>query len=63
MRFSLLIILSGILCVRSAGAESSHPFSIHDMLAMDRISGPQVSPDGSSVLFTVRKTDLTENKG
>jgi len=33
------------------------------MLAMDRISGPQVSPDGNSVVFTVRKTDLEANKG
>jgi dipeptidyl aminopeptidase/acylaminoacyl peptidase len=41
----------------------SHPFSVHDMLAMDRISDPQVSPDGKSVLFNVRVTDLAANKG
>ncbi len=63
MRCSLLIVLSGVLCIRSAGAEPSHPFSIHDMLAMDRISGPQLSPDGSLVAFTVRKTDLDGNCG
>jgi len=33
------------------------------MLAMDRISGPQLSPDGSLVAFTVRKTDLDGNCG
>jgi dipeptidyl aminopeptidase/acylaminoacyl peptidase len=33
------------------------------MLAMDRISDPQVSPDGKWVAFTVRETDLEANKG
>jgi dipeptidyl aminopeptidase/acylaminoacyl peptidase len=41
----------------------THPFSIHDMLAMDRISEPQVSPDGKWIVFTLRKTDLEANKG
>jgi len=40
-----------------------HPFSIHDMLAMDRISGVQVSPDAKTIVFTLRKTDLEANKG
>ncbi len=29
----------------AAAAEPSHPFSVHDMLAMQRISDPRVSPD------------------
>ena len=41
----------------------SHPFSVHDMLAMDRISDPQVSPDGGFIVFVVRKTDLEANRG
>ncbi len=41
----------------------SHPFSIHDMLAMRRVSDPEVSPDGRHVLFTVRDTDLEANRG
>jgi len=40
-----------------------HPFSIHDMLAMDRISDPRVSPDGKKIVFTVRVTDLEANRG
>ena len=40
-----------------------HPFSIHDMLAMQRISDPQVSPDEKLVAFTVRTTDLEANCG
>ena len=41
----------------------THPFSVHDMLAMDRISDPQPSPDGKSVVFTLRTTDLEANQG
>src|SRR4051812_41688107 len=40
-----------------------HPFSVEDMLAMDRISDPQVSPDGKSLVFNVRVTDIEANKG
>ncbi|MGB2863086.1 MAG: S9 family peptidase [Sedimentisphaerales bacterium] len=47
----------------AAGLDQTHPFSIHDMLAMDRLSDPQVSPDGKWIAFVLRKTDLEENKG
>jgi len=38
------------------------PFGIHDMLAMDRIADPRVSPDGSRVAFAVSVTDLAANR-
>ena len=44
-------------------AQDTHPFSVRDMLAMDRISDPQVSPDGRHVAFVVRQTDLEANRG
>ena len=46
----------------AAGPNQTHPFSIHDMLAMDRISDPQVSPDGRLIAFVVSQTDLEDNK-
>lgn len=33
------------------------------MLAMERLSDPQMAPDGSAVAFTVRTTDLAANRG
>ncbi|MDQ1349467.1 MAG: hypothetical protein QG573_2846, partial [Acidobacteriota bacterium] len=44
-------------------AAEPHPFTVHDLLAMQRISDPQVSPDGTRVLFTLRTTDLEGNAG
>ena len=49
-----------LLAAQSAG---THPFSVHDMLAMERLSGWQVSPDGKLVLFERRTTDVAANKG
>jgi len=47
----------------SAVSTQTHPFGVRDMLAMDRISDPQVSPDGKWVAFAVRQTDLEANRG
>jgi len=43
--------------------KSTHPFSVHDMLAVKRLSDPQVSPDGRWVVFVLRETDLEANLG
>ncbi len=51
------------LTLSLGAAESPHPFSVHDMVAMDRISDPQVSPDGQWTVFVVRTTDLEANRG
>ncbi|HUV62318.1 MAG TPA: prolyl oligopeptidase family serine peptidase, partial [Sedimentisphaerales bacterium] len=62
----LFLLLFVLICAGPGAAAApgrSHPFSIHDMLAMDRISDPQVSPDGNWVVFVVRETDLEANKG
>ena len=60
-------LLSALLLFACGGpmvmAVESHPFSIHDMLAMKRISDPQVSPDGQWILFGLRETDLEANRG
>ena len=40
-----------------------HPFSARDLLALDRVGDPQVSTDGKLVLFTLRQTDLEQNRG
>lgn len=56
-----LFLLSGALC--PALTQDTHLFTVHDLLAMDRISETQVSPDGKWAVFTLRKTDLEANRG
>ncbi len=61
MRKAMLLLFVAILTVNSQ-ATNPHPFSVHDMLAMDRISDPRVSPDGRLVAFSVSVTDLEANR-
>ncbi|HEY2684305.1 MAG TPA: S9 family peptidase [Steroidobacteraceae bacterium] len=39
------------------------PFSVQDMVRMERLSDVAVAPDGKHVAFTARSTDLEANKG
>ena len=41
----------------------THPFTVRDMLALDRIADPAASPDGRWIAFTRRKTDLDADRG
>jgi len=55
------VVLLALAAPLAAGADS-RPFSVHDLLAMDRLSDPRVSPDGRRVAFTVSVTDLAANR-
>ncbi|MCP4707715.1 MAG: S9 family peptidase, partial [Planctomycetes bacterium] len=56
----MLVVLVGITSL--VGAQS-HPFSVLDMQALDRVSDPQVAPDGRSILFVIRKTYVEADRG
>ncbi len=58
----LTALLLSSIAMGSVALEK-HPFTVHDMLAMDRISDPQLSPSGERVAFVLRTTDLEANKG
>jgi dipeptidyl aminopeptidase/acylaminoacyl peptidase len=47
----------------SRSAEGVHPFDVHDLVMMERVSDPALSPDGKLVAFQVRETDYDANKG
>lgn len=39
-----------------------HAFTVDDLLAMDKINEPQLSPDGSQIVFVRKKVDLKANR-
>jgi dipeptidyl aminopeptidase/acylaminoacyl peptidase len=45
-----------------ARAQDTHPFNVHDLWAMDRISDPQVSPDGRWIVFGISSLDEDANR-
>jgi len=62
LKLRVLLTVCLALIAASAIAQEPHPFSVHDMLAMDRVGSPVVSPDGEWAAFTVRSTDLEANR-
>src|SRR5262245_16657023 len=50
------------LLAMTVGAQESHPFGVRDLVGFDRVSDPQISPDGRLVAFVVSAVDLDANK-
>ncbi|MEM9593843.1 MAG: S9 family peptidase [Acidobacteriota bacterium] len=62
--------LVGALILTACGAVVSTPaladgrgFTAHDLVTMARLSDPQPSPDGRSVVYVLRETDLEADRG
>ncbi|MGH7633595.1 MAG: S9 family peptidase, partial [Gemmatimonadaceae bacterium] len=73
MQFLFVVLLLALLPVSAASARRAdatmptvhapHPFSVHDLVMMDRVSDPRLSPDGRYAAFSVRSTDYDANRG
>ncbi|HTY50971.1 MAG TPA: S9 family peptidase [Steroidobacteraceae bacterium] len=46
-----------------AGPSRARPFSPKDLVMLDRVSDPRISPDGTRVAYQVRETDYAANRG
>jgi dipeptidyl aminopeptidase/acylaminoacyl peptidase len=64
MRFLRWVSLCALGVISMFAVQAAtHPFSVHDMLAMQRISDPQLSPAGDLLVFGLRTTDLEADRG
>jgi len=55
--------LSACLLAPLGALAAPHPFNADDLVSMQRVSEPALSPDGRTVVYTVRETDLAANRG
>jgi len=58
----IILLIGGVFVQLSAQSAAKKPFTFEDMMALKRIGGPVVSPDGKWVLFAAVDVDLKENK-
>ncbi len=70
-RLSITLALLALSAAAAAGggaatkpsSESAQPFTIEDMVRLERISEIAASPDGKRVAYTLRTTDMEANAG
>jgi len=65
---TLRLLLLGTAMAASAMTTSfalaaPHGFTVEDMVGMERVGSPVLSPDASKLVYTVRSTNLDKNRG
>ncbi|MGC1524197.1 MAG: S9 family peptidase [Steroidobacteraceae bacterium] len=58
-----LLALGGAFTAAAAAADLPQPFTVQDLVRLERISEIAASPDGKRVAYTLRTTDMEANKG
>lgn len=56
------VALAFVGTAAAAAAPERHPFSVEDLVRLKRVSDLALSPDGKTVVFAVRETDMTANQ-
>ena len=62
MRLHLLTMAAATLAAGTAMA-APRGFTVEDLVNMERVGSPAVSPDATRVVYTVRSTDMKKNRG
>ena len=60
---SRLMMLGAATLVAGTALAAPRGFTVEDLVRMERVGSPALSPDGSRVVYTVRSTDLEKNRG
>jgi dipeptidyl aminopeptidase/acylaminoacyl peptidase len=61
-RVSVLILAALLALPAGAAAQTTRAITVDDLLALHRISDPQISPDGSRVAYSVATPDRQQNR-
>lgn len=60
--FKTILLILGSLSSINVLADKK-PFTAEDLVQLQRVSSPQISPDDKKVLYVIRSTDMDANKG
>ncbi|MDN4037229.1 S9 family peptidase [Massilia sp. YIM B02443] len=63
MKFRLLTMAAALAAVTATATAAPRGLTVEDLVNMERVGSPAVSPDGTRVVYTVRSTDLDKNRG
>jgi dipeptidyl aminopeptidase/acylaminoacyl peptidase len=59
----LLPIVAATVAATTGAVAAPRGFTVEDLVNMERVGSPAVSPDASRVVYTVRSTDMAKNRG
>ena len=63
IRLSGLLPMAAAALVATSASAAPRGFTVEDLVNMERVGSPAVSPDASRVVYTVRSTDMSKNRG
>ncbi|WP_292040617.1 alpha/beta hydrolase family protein [Massilia sp. UBA6681] len=63
IRLSGLLPMAAAALVATSATAAPRGFTVEDLVNMERVGSPAVSPDASRVVYTVRSTDMSKNRG
>ena len=60
---SVRLLTAGLILAAGNAFAAPHGFTVEDMVRMERVGSPVLSPDAGRVVYTVRATDIEKNHG
>ena len=60
---SRLMMLGAATLAAGTAMAAPRGFTVEDLVRMERVGSPAISPDGKQVVYTVRTTDMEKNRG
>ncbi len=63
LRRTVSLLALALVSVAPGAVAATKPFDVRDLVMLDRVADPRVSPDGKAVVFSLRETDFDANKG
>ncbi len=63
MKLRMLALAAALTGAALGATAAPRGFTVEDLVTMERVGSPAVSPDGGKVVYTVRTTDMGKNRG